>query len=241
MTSSITLPHIEWYHTAIKSLKDKLSRTNAQKLDIDMKFTPRRTWQKEWRRHHRNAILAVVTGPPHGRKSVVDHRATPHEESYGVLPHGKTSKIKGILFDIRFCYLEKSVGPLVTHQLLYRMETGGGGGGGGGACVQSNLEDVSSCRLAGKLSKYAYSKSVFSRSPCWILVHFAALLTKLLTVSLTKRYFAHPTFFYFQDMRHPTAQSHVLHEHTLEVVTTGVSSEAILVFGGYVWELTINS
>ena len=42
-------------------------------------------------------------------------------------------------------------------------------------------------------------------------------------------------------MKHPTAQSHALRENTLEVITTGASSEAILDFGGYVWKLTINT
>ena len=88
-------------------------------------------------------------------------------------------------------------------------------------------------------------KAYSADPPCWILVgmcvHFAALLTKLLIVSLTKRNFAQPTFIYFQDMRHPTAQSHALHENTLKLITTGASSEAILDFGGDVWKLTINA
>ena len=39
-------------------------------------------------------------------------------------------------------------------------------------------------------------------------------------------------------MRHPTAQSHELHEHTLKVITTGVSFEANLDFGGCVLKIS---
>ena len=47
MTSSITWPHIRIISLkVIKSLQDKGSHTNTQKLDQDLKFTPRRTWQK---------------------------------------------------------------------------------------------------------------------------------------------------------------------------------------------------
>ena len=80
-----------------------------------------------------------------------------------------------------------------------------------------------------KSSKSACSKSLFSRplQAAGICVHFAALLTELLIVSLTTRNFAQPIFFYLQDVRHPTAQSHAVHEHTLKVFATAVSFMAI--------------
>ena len=75
MTSSITWPHVRIISLkVIKSLQGNESHTNTQKLDQDIKFTPRRTWQKEWRRHDRTATLTVVMGsvkgPPHRRKSI---------------------------------------------------------------------------------------------------------------------------------------------------------------------------
>ena len=45
MTSDITWPHIRIISLkVIKSLQGKESHTNTQKLDQDIKFTPRRTW-----------------------------------------------------------------------------------------------------------------------------------------------------------------------------------------------------
>ena len=45
MTSDITWPHIRNISLkVIKSLQGKESHTNTQKLDQDIKFTPRRTW-----------------------------------------------------------------------------------------------------------------------------------------------------------------------------------------------------
>ena len=45
MTSDITWPHIRIISlNVIKSLQGKESHTNTQKLDQDIKFTPRRTW-----------------------------------------------------------------------------------------------------------------------------------------------------------------------------------------------------
>ena len=73
------------------------------------------------------------------------------------------------------------------------------------------------------------------------MICYMLIMNMPLWITVYLRNKKNPTFFYFQDMRHPTAQSHALHENTLEVIPTGASSEAILDFGGYVWKLTINA
>ena len=73
----------------------------------------------------------------------------------------------------------------------------------------------------------------FGRHFC--LLYFPLAQNAHCVTDITK--FRPTNFFYFQDMKHPTAQSHALHEHTLEDITTGVSFEANLDFGGCVLKI----
>ena len=164
-------------------------------------------------------VRASLTGPPHWKKSAVEHR-------------GIVSKIKGLLIGLKLCFCKEMIWPLsytsystVWNSGWSRLTTSRGGGG----VIQSNLEYELSCRLTSKLSKSVCSKSLFSRplhAGFWRRAFVFTLLPSLI-VSLTKRNFAQPILFYFQDVKHPTAQSHALHEHTLEVFATGVSFVAI--------------
>ena len=116
MTSSITWPHIRMISLkVIKSLQDKGSRTNTQKLDQDIKFTTRRTWQTYedvttelpsslwWRDRLTEGYIWLTTGQHHIRNLM------------GCCHRGNV-----LLFDARFYYVGKPFGPLVTQvTILY--------------------------------------------------------------------------------------------------------------------------
>ena len=100
MTSSITWPDIRIIsHKVIKSLQEKESHTNTQKLDQDIKFTPRRTWPP-W------SNVICPSGWPCGRMLWSAHIPLANEQGLWISLSYQNSHYQNVLKPASPCKIE---------------------------------------------------------------------------------------------------------------------------------------